>query len=1122
MAIVLTKNFGGEAVEDFAAEVKRRAAVGCAKAAYDFIYIVPTRRRVRELQRELVGEIVFGRLPIYTLELFARELYAKLRVGRRIISPSMQGMIVSEILSEDEFKFFRYLSYRPGGRKGVAPAGTIKKIVDQIDYLRENGILPEDYENLLVAAEKSERHKLEEFLRIYEEYEKSLGAKLIDSAGLLSLLNREIAATPELIGKSFPGNLIPQSSIEDAGSATFFVEGFYDFKKPELEFLRILSSQKGLSFLIKLDCVEANENLFKTMLRTASELTARGFKRMEVPPTGPRSINDSDGARSRKSEDVQDLREYFALNLFAEEPPAVRRNLREKVSVVAVRDKLREIEFVAEEIKEIIKSNPGQKLDSICVASYLPQNYSRIVREVFAKYRIPANVTDRFTLESNSVINALLSFIDIRLADYERSALLRAITNRFIVISDTLTPSAAGSIIYNAAFLCKFERGLKSFKEAIASRLELLGKLSSEELDEDEIQTRRNAETLRQAQAILESVENKLAPLNREMTPFEFHGAMISLLNSLRVHESIAKIVARDVPAEIVERDARALSAFLDVIDEIVDVETQKGNTKIELDIWMEKLRSALSLTRYNVRQKYGYGVYVTSLEEIRGLEFDYLFIVGLNEGELPTRYTPEIFLPLVSQKENREMQPYLQRYLFYQAVNSFKRGLYLVHPLRTDEVRHTRSSFIDAVQDVSDFTSSDDSKNEARSRSIYNIQQAIEASPEILEHIGLENARLIPSNLERCKRAELSRYQNNMESEFHGKIGETDSIRRLSGLFAERIFSAAQLESLARCGFQYFVRRVLHIAEVPDIETSLSAIERGAVLHRILFRFYTELSKTNKLNIVKDELELLLEIGKQTLDELGITHDLFEVERETILGASGVKGTLELFLEKVQSKLSEYGFQPKEFELGFGMPLAKRNPAHSEKEAKEEIPPVRVGNIFLRGKIDRIDADSNGLTIFDYKTSSTIPTSKDVIGDKISPQLVLYLNALHQLIGENKIEGKVKGAAFISINRDRLMSAEDGKDLVNFIVQTDGSELRYNPTFGSGRKLSSTEEYPKSMEELLAETESIFNEKVSEATTGRFNLTEFSFERVCTFCPYSETCRIALSGERFSSKESV
>ena len=1101
MPIVLTKNFDGETVEDFAAEVKRRSAVSCKKGYYDFVYIVPTRRRVRELQRELVGEIVFGKLPIYTLELFAREVYADLRVGKRIISPSLQGMIVSEILSSDEFKFFRYLSYRPGGRKGVAPAGTIKKIVDQIDYLRENGILPEDYEKLLVAAEESERHKLEEFLRIYVQYENSLGDKLIDSAGLLSLVNREIAGMPGFVNKIFPVNLAPHTPREQSGSATFFVEGFYRFKKPELEFLRILSSHKGLSFLIKLDCVETNENLFKTMMRTASDLMTRGFKKIDnSQPT------------------IISPREYFASNLFAEEPPTVKPNLKEKIFVAAVRDKLRQIEFVAERIKDITKGNPGQKPDSICVASYLPQDYSRIVREVFAKYRIPANVTDRLTLESNSVINAILSFIDIRLADYERSALLRAITNRFIVVSGGLMPSAAGSIIYNAAVLCKFERGLRSFKEAIASRLELLGKLGSAELGEDEIQIRRNAETLKQAQAILESVENKLAPFNGEMTRFEFRSAVKSLLNSLRVHESIARIDTRDVPAEIVERDARALSAFLDVIDEIVDVETEKGNTRTDLDIWMEKLRSALSLTRYNVRQKYGYGVYVTSLEEIRGLEFDYIFIVGLNEGELPSRYAPEIFLPLVSQKENREMQPYLQRHLFYQAVSSFRKELHLIHATRTDDVRLTRSSFIDAVQAVVDCAAVDDSRDERLPMNIYSVQQAIEDSSRVPAGVRSEMAEFLPPNLERCEAAELARYDDNKESEFNGRVRDGDSVKLLSGMFADRVFSSAQLESLARCGFQYFARRILQITEVPDIETSLSSTERGAVLHRILFQFYSELAKAGRLENAKNELKLLLKIGKEILDELGIEHDLFEVERESILGGSDVKGTLELFLEKVQSKLSEYGFKPQTFEFSFGM-----------KEGENEIPRVKIGSILLRGKIDRIDSAPGGLTIFDYKTSSEFPTHKDVVGYKLSPQLILYLSALNQLVNEGysiridpTVEARPAGAAFISINRDKLVAEPDGTDLIEFIVQTDGSELRYNRTFGSGRKVRGAEGYAKSMHDLLSETGSFFDKKVSEAAAGRFNLTDFSYEKVCKFCAYSEACRIALRGEAVLSDEST
>lgn len=1110
MPIVLTRNFDGEATEDFAAEVKRRSAASCRKGLYDFIYIVPTRRRVRELQRELAGDVVFGKIPVYTLELFAREIFAKLDVGTRIISPSMQGMIISEILSDDDFIFFRYLSYRPGGRKGVAPAGTIKKIVDQIDYLRENGIAAGDYERTLAAAEDSERNKLSEFLRIYREYEIGLGNKLIDSAGLLTLVNGEISRSPDFMERSFLGNL------------TLFVEGFYSFKKPELEFLKILSSRRNLSFLIKLDCVDTNEDLFKMMLGTASDLQARGFKRIVRDPQ--RLIGREENRPNRNVRSKEHHKEFFAANLFAEEYSDMKLDMQDKIFVTSASDRLRQIEFVAEKIKETIKNDPALKLESICVASYLPQDYSQIVREVFAKYRIPSNVTDRFTLESSGVVNAILSFINVRLADYERSSLLRAITNRFIALSHDLSPSAAGSIVYDAAAVCKFERGLRSFKEAIAYRLELVGKLGTEDLDEDEIQIRRNVRTLKLAQEILESVERMLLPFTREMTPSEFRTAIKSLLSNLKIYESIARLNVGNVAGELVERDARALSKFLDVVDEIVGVEMEKGNRRLELDLWIEKLRSALSLTRYNVRQKYGYGVYVTSLEEIRGLEFDYMFIVGLNEGELPSKYSPEIFLPMVSQKENRDMQPYLQRHLFYQALSSFEKELYLVYALRTDDVRLIRSSFIDAVLDVVACTSINDSETGNGRRDIYNVQQAIGAPDEILKTVGSRDAHLLPENLERCKKAEVARYKDDKESEFHGRIGGNDSIELLSGKFADRIFSSAQLESLSRCGFQYFARRILEIAEVPDIETSLSAIERGAVLHRILFRFYSEMSKSGRLDNARNELKLLFGIGRQVLDELGIKHDLFEVERETILGTSSVKGTLELFLEKVQSKLSEYGFQPKIFELAFGMYGPQRDFSRadsSEREHEREIPPVKIGNILLRGKIDRVDACSNGFTIFDYKTSSVIPSHKDVVGDRISPQLILYLSALDQIMSEKEPARKVAGAAFISINRDKLLNSDEGEDLIRFIVQSDEAVLKYTPSFGSGRKSKAADRYPDSMDKLLKETGMFFGEKVSEAAAGRFNLTKYSYERVCAYCSYSEACRVALRGEKYSTEES-
>lgn len=1091
MAIILTRNFDGSPVTDFSGEVRKRAAAASKRGIYNFIYIVPTRRRVRELQRELVTDVTFGKLPIYTLELFAREIFLKMSTGRKVISPSMQGMIASRVLAENEFRFFRYASFRPGARKGVAPVGTIKRIIDQIGYLEENGLTPEDYRLMASVSEGPERLKLEEFYRIYDEYMKQLGDKLTDSEGMLSLVNEHLAGSRDVLNNLFPGEL------------TIFVEGFYNFKKPELDFLRLISSDKRFSFLIKLDCSSSNVNLFRTMISTSEDLAGRGFK--------VRDWSTEDKAAAGPSRDG-----FLASHLFADDPPEEKIDLKGNVFVAGVRDTLRETEFVAEKIKEIFKKDPGQKLDRICVASYLPQNYSRMFREVFRKYRVPANITDRYTLESNNVVNAILSFVDIKAADYERVTLMRAVTNRMLTVSDEFGPELAGSIIYNAARLCRFERGFKTFRDSIDSRLEFMKKLGESDADNDARQTARDIELLHRARRILAEIEKKLSGLNSTLSPEEFRDRMKLLVDNLGIHANIVRVDAGGISTEIVERDARALSAFFEVLEDVVEIETERGNHKLPVTVWLENLRSALSLTRYNIRQKYGYGVYVTSLEEIRGLEFDYLFIVGLNEGELPAKYDPEIFLPLRSQEENRKMEPYLQRHLFYQAVSSFRKQLYLVHPLRREEVRLVRSSFIDALEDIAEVTELEDDAGEAGKKNIYNVHQLVEWESVVGgAHAKIAGdaaaAQLLPPNLARCRAAEAARYRGERESEFTGRITDPELITGLEETIGKRVFSAAQLESLARCGFQYFAERLLRVAETPEIETSLSPVERGAVLHKILYRFYSELSKRSELNGAKDELELLLSIGREVLDSLGISpegsfgHDLFEVEREAILGTDNVPGTLQLFLEKVQTKLSEYGFMPKQFEVGFGMKGV-------DKEA--EAGPVEIGGVAVRGKIDRIDSLEKGLIIFDYKTSARNAAHQDVIREKISPQLLVYMNALNKLIESSDTSEYVAGAAFISINRDRMLKAESGSELIEFIVREEEGELRFNRSYESSKKTPSAYGYPGTMDALLKQTESFVKGKVSAAKAGWFNLTEFPPNRVCVYCPYIESCRIALAGE--------
>ncbi len=1105
MAIILTRNLVGAPATDFCAAVKVMAHEQARTGEYGFIYIVPTRRRVRELQRELVEDVCFGKPPIYTLELFANEIFTALSTGRRVISPSMQGMLISRILSEGEFKFFRFSSVRTGSKKGVAPAGTIKKIVDQINYLEENGITPGDYKTMLAAAEGSEIQKLGDFLSIYSEYLNRLGTKLVDSAGVLSLVNREIEQSGTAIPLLFPGK------------RTIFVEGFYDFKKPELDFLRTLSGNKDFSFSIRLDCTESNPHLFRTMLATSSELIARGFKYV------------SEGIEPVSDENSK-IREFLAGNLFSDKVLHEKLKLTGKVSTVSGRDKLGEAEFVARKIKRIMKEFPDQPLHRICVASYLPQNYSSIFREVFQKYRIPSNITDRLTLESNGVVNAILSLIDILLTDYERNSILRALTNRAISIGDGFEPNRAASVIRNAAVLCRFERGHDAFKEVIGMRLEFLRKLDKDDAEDNAEQIARDIRTLDEANMILDAIERALAGFETDLTPEEFRRELRSLVDRLGIRKNTVSGSLDSLFTDLAERDARALTSFFDVLDELVEVETARGSGKLPVAIWMDNLRSALSLTRYNVRQKYGYGAYVTSLEEIRGLEFDYIFILGLNEGELPARYDPEILLPLKVQQENREMNPYLQRYLFYQAASSFRKELYLVHPARKDEIRLARSSFIDAFLEIANVAELNGADAAGEVADVYNVHDMIDAYSKLSGYREAirewdESHHVLPPNIDRCMTAEAARVRDVRDSEFHGRISDGAIAGAIDSELSERVYSSSQIESLARCGFQFFARRILKIIETPEVETSLSPIERGTVLHKILYRFYTELARLGKTVDAQNQTALLKSVGKSVLAEFGMmpadsddssagsvgsnrahfsANELFEIEKDIMLGTESVPGTLDLFLSKVQSKLSEYGFVPEKFELSFGMTAGNSRGATD---------PVKIGEAIFRGKIDRIDVGPEGAVVFDYKTSSVIPSHRDVVWDKINPQLLIYMNALKAASPDSDMTQPVGGAAFLSLNRDKLLNAKGEKDSVKFIVSDEEGELKYSEKYhGAGR--THTETYPQTMDALFKETEEFVSRITNKGRSGRFNLTEFAWERVCKYCPYSHACRVALRGE--------
>jgi len=220
-------------------------------------------------------------------------------------------------------------------------------------------------------------------------------------------------------------------------------------------------------------------------------------------------------------------------------------------------------------------------------------------------------------------------------------------------------------------------------------------------------------------------------------------------------------------------------------------------------------------------------------------------------------------------------------------------------------------------------------------------------------------------------------------------------------GIPGETPRSPTQLEKWASCPFSYFLKHVLKIEvlEKPEEITTISALDRGSLVHRILERFIGGVISAGNLPERgqpwnEGHRELLLGIAAEELDAAeasGITGRrlLWQVARDEILA------DLEKFLEKDNQMRAEMGTQPVavEWQFGFGgdTPEASINLAERRK-------------IAFRGVIDRIDAGEGTALVIDYKTGGDYGFSRmkeDPLKNGTRLQLPVYALAAKTRFGE-------------------------------------------------------------------------------------------------------------------------
>lgn len=1022
------------------------------------LVIVPTNRKIRDLKKEIISLApggATGKINLETLGTFSTKLlFDSGEIRGTILGDAAATVLLKQSFQQIKAKYF-------SNYKDDIPFGTLERIKNVISEYKKHGISADDLRREAEELTGSEKLKAADIADIYEKYKSNcdrLGVREIGDV-YIQLNAMERSGFEKRFRKFFP-------CVE-----LIIILGFDEFTKPEIEIITSTSALPGLDLLLSFDYSPSNSFLFAHLDRCYENLREEGF----------RAVKDNTELKGNS------FRASVRINLFNGRKREKIGEFSEKIVRINARGRRKEIELIAKEIKSLI-SEKDISPDRICVALNLIQKYSPTIRDVFRVYNIPINLTDRYALNASPPVIAAINLLEIPENDYYYKNILRALSGGYL--------DNAGinqSNLLRVSVGLKIISGFRNWKNSIEDALAGMNGDDTEEYSVPSI----SAAEYRKALEDIEIINGLVSPFDRMMSFEEFLDRFASLIYRLNIP---LKLV--ETGGGRVEENVKALTTTIETITEILELfklEYPSGE-KFPLKFYLNNIRTAVNSSRYNIKERQGYGVQITTLGEIRGLKFDYLFIAGLCDGDLPTRYKPEIFYsPSFARNEQKHQAE--ERYHFYQALCLWEKGLYLTNPSFDEKKELVESNFL------TEFTST----FEVSGKSEKDYDQAVCSREELLALAGKKGTgNLIsdelaakldinPGEINRALEIDAGRISDPFgESGFTGYVLDdlSDEGRKYLEGYSGRQYSVTQLETYALCPYKYFAERVLRLKPVEEPTEDIEALEMGTLLHSILYEFYSGLRKKNILihkcgdrefNLACDEI---FRIAGEKIEKANFHSPVSFFEKEKILGINGDRRNSILYKFMEVERNNESGFTPEFFEVAFG-----RLRTEGGDENRTNVA-FSVNDVNVRGMIDRVDIDAGEkhFKVIDYKLGGKKPTQEDLLSG-ISLQIPLYMLAARSLVNAQL------GGEFDPLEADIYsLKFSDGKF----------GPIDITKAASGRRKMERGESIDMNNELIKICIESI-EKYVNYIVSGKFHLSTLKEResRVCNNCNFKYVCRI-------------
>jgi ATP-dependent helicase/DNAse subunit B len=409
------------------------------------------------------------------------------------------------------------------------------------------------------------------------------------------------------------------------------------------------------------------------------------------------------------------------------------------------------------------------------------------------------------------------------------------------------------------------------------------------------------------------------------------------------------------------------------------------------------------------------------------------MFIAALQDGDFPSAAPPD---PLLSEERRRKIgnrdlrrteAAEQERYLFFSCVSRPTERLYLSwQSCDEDGTALARSPFIDEVLDL---IAPDPDAAEARLLRARGPERSVPAPDEATTDRTLARALAIggwsvdrPAVLERIGAGDRS---SAVEELFAGLPdpnalpGPLTSPAVLDQLAAREVFSAGSLEGWVTCPYKWFVE---HELQPQRLEPEADPLWLGSLVHDALEALYRDPPGADSIPRPAD-LERWRERFAELLDRAATARSgPINYARRAALQRA--RAQVDAFLAAEAETETEFRPRPDLLEVAFG--------PFDDGENDDAHGALALGDVSLRGRIDRIDVDPAGRAVVrDYKTGKSVSKAGDFT-TRGTLQIQLYMRAAERVLGLDPVAGLYHplGAVGAEKRKPRGLVAHEAEEL--------------------------------------------------------------------------------------------